>query len=272
MPPAHLYLMGYIYKITNRINGCMYIGQTTRTPEYRWEQHKRNAWYEYKEAYHSKFYRAIRKYGTENFDLGVIEECDNDNLNDREIYWIRYYNTFNTSHGYNCTSGGGSCYVMSDETREKISAAKSGVRNHYYGKHLSEGHRKKIGDAQRGEKANMYGKHHTELQKRQVKLAESRPIVAFTQDGDVYMYFFSSMAASRSFQYHAGSISKCIRGISKSAGKTISGDKLLWRNATTEEANIITYIFLLYNKEVVTPEEYCMYSKEVSNGNWNQNL
>ena len=261
--------MGYIYKVTNKLNGHMYIGQTIRTPEYRWGQHQRQSWCENSESYNSKFHRAIRKYGADSFVLEIIESCNNELLNEREIYWIKYYDTFNTVHGYNCTSGGDSVFQVSDETKKKISFLKSGKNNHYYGKHLSAEHRLKIGDAQRGDKANMYGKHHTEEQKKKVKLAESSPVVAMIQDGTVYMYRLSSMSAQRAFQYHAGSISKCIRGISKSAGKTPDGQKLTWRCADDNEAGIITKIFLLYDKEVVTPEEYDTYGKEVCYGDRN---
>lgn len=50
------------------------------------------------------FHAAILKYGEENFDWEVIEECPEEELNDREIYWIAYFDTYN--NGYNATRGG----------------------------------------------------------------------------------------------------------------------------------------------------------------------
>lgn len=47
---------------------------------------------------------AMNKYGSEYFVLEKIEDCDNENLNDREVYWISYYDSYN--NGYNSTLGG----------------------------------------------------------------------------------------------------------------------------------------------------------------------
>ena len=49
-------------------------------------------------------HRAINKYGKSNFTIEVIEEVESTNLNDRERYWIKYYNSYN--NGYNSTKGG----------------------------------------------------------------------------------------------------------------------------------------------------------------------
>ena len=48
--------------------------------------------------------RAIHKYGKENFTIKLLEECDRALLNEREKYWIQYYNSF--ENGYNSTLGG----------------------------------------------------------------------------------------------------------------------------------------------------------------------
>lgn len=99
-----------IYKITNKINGKSYIGQSVDI-ERRWRNHKQ--YYKQKECVNYKYalYSAFRKYGIENFDFQIIEECDKDSLNDREIYWIDYYDTF--KKGYNNTKGGGGSYGQS---------------------------------------------------------------------------------------------------------------------------------------------------------------
>lgn len=54
--------------------------------------------------YNGHFYKALRKYGVENFTFQIIELCRQDELNEREIYWIKYYDSFN--NGYNQTIGG----------------------------------------------------------------------------------------------------------------------------------------------------------------------
>ena len=94
--------MGYIYKITNLINGKEYIGKTNFTIEERFKRHiidsrKRN-------CEKRPLYNAFNKYGVENFIIEQIEECSEDLLNEKEKYWIEYYNTY--SNGYNATLGG----------------------------------------------------------------------------------------------------------------------------------------------------------------------
>lgn len=91
-----------IYKITNILNNKCYIGQSIDI-KIRWIQHiyegKRN-------NPKGKLYSAIFKEGIENFSFEVIEECflDEKILNEKERYWIEYYNAFN--EGYNSTKGG----------------------------------------------------------------------------------------------------------------------------------------------------------------------
>lgn len=92
--------MGYIYKITNNINGKGYIGKTERTIEIRWSEHTRpSRW-----KMDLPLYRAFLKYGIDNFSIEEVEECDDTILDEREIYWINYFDTY--KKGYNCTAGG----------------------------------------------------------------------------------------------------------------------------------------------------------------------
>ena len=100
--------MSYIYKITNNINGKIYIGKTMRSIKQRWKEHLANIKKE--ECKNRPLYRAINKYGAENFSIEKIEECSDIILSDREKYWIEYYNSF--KNGYNATKGGdGSPYI-----------------------------------------------------------------------------------------------------------------------------------------------------------------
>lgn len=92
-----------IYKITNNINGHAYIGKATDIAR-RWRQH-RNVTSEDHE-YDYPLYKAFRKYGIDNFTFDVIEECAVSELDDREIYWVAFYDTY--YNGYNQTKGGNS--------------------------------------------------------------------------------------------------------------------------------------------------------------------
>lgn len=89
----------YIYKITNKINGKSYIGQTTDYKR-RFQEHKS---LDYGTEDNKLLYRAFRKYGIENFTFEVIEDKTSC-YNQREQYWIKYYDSF--KNGYNMTEGG----------------------------------------------------------------------------------------------------------------------------------------------------------------------
>lgn len=96
--------IGYIYKITNLINGKCYIGQTSKYYQLRWNEHKKCAFNNNRLAYDYPLYKAFRKYGIVNFKFEVIEECEIEELDDKEIFYIEKYNSFH--NGYNQTLGG----------------------------------------------------------------------------------------------------------------------------------------------------------------------
>ena len=117
-----------IYKITNLINNKSYIGQSIKI-ESRWEEHRRNA-FNFKDINYNKcFYQAIRKYGLENFKFEVIEECKVEELDEREIYWISFYQTFppDLGKGYNLYPGGKGNYpkLTNEQVIEIISLLKN---------------------------------------------------------------------------------------------------------------------------------------------------
>jgi group I intron endonuclease len=93
-----------IYKITNQINGKAYVGQATNIRR-RWNKHKSNAFNQNSDSYDSAICCAIRRHGVDNFIFEIIEECSANELDQREIYWIDYYDTYHK--GYNETLGGG---------------------------------------------------------------------------------------------------------------------------------------------------------------------
>ena len=124
----------YIYKITNKLNNKIYIGQTYNKTIYdRFARHIGEA-----NPHHpSLIDRAIYKYGKDNFVIEQIDEASSlDELNNKEKYWIKYYNSTDRTIGYNLTSGGngGNTYLNKtdkemQQIKEKISKSNSGKNN-----------------------------------------------------------------------------------------------------------------------------------------------
>lgn len=124
----------YIYKITNKINGKNYIGQTIGNVESRWTRHKNDA---ISGRLNTHFARGIRKHGVENFSLETIDTAETqEELNKKEQYWIHYYNAIR--NGYNETDSvnksGGNTYAAKTEEElkeigNKIRASKLGGEN-----------------------------------------------------------------------------------------------------------------------------------------------
>lgn len=132
-----------IYKITNKVNGKIYIGQTIKTLNERFKGHIITA--EKNRGFY--VHHAIMKYGKENFMIEQIEKCISlKELGEREIYWIGKLDSTNKKIGYNITKGGefGDTFTNnpnkevirekhrinstnpSKETREKMRKAKLG--------------------------------------------------------------------------------------------------------------------------------------------------
>jgi len=109
-----------IYKIRNKINNKIYIGQTINSLERRTARHLKS---------NSYIGNALRKNGIQSFDISIIDTADDINLlNEKEEYWISYYNTI-CPDGYNLSYGGNNS-GMSEETKRKLRKPKpDGFRN-----------------------------------------------------------------------------------------------------------------------------------------------
>lgn len=137
----------YIYKHTNKANGKCYIGQTKNI---KWR------WYPANYKCCSKFYRAILKYGWDNFTHEILKICDEGNVDYFEIYYIKLYDSI--QNGYNLDSGGCKNKTQSPETIQKKSNFMKG-RKHTLGhtpwnkgKKMSDEYRLKLSIAHKGKK------------------------------------------------------------------------------------------------------------------------
>lgn len=108
-----------VYKVTNLINGKVYVGQTIHSLEHRRSGHERDARCKTKTTV--LFHNALLKYGYDNFKWEVLKECySQDELDYYEDYYIKEFDTLNREKGYNLKSGGKLGVVFTNEVKVKI--------------------------------------------------------------------------------------------------------------------------------------------------------
>lgn len=195
--------MSFIYKITNLIDNKVYIGLTTRTVEARWKEHCRHGSQQIDDA--------IQLYGIENFQIETLEECDESILDDREKYWIDYYDSF--KNGYNNTYGGrGNNFIMTDKSDivlqlwedgltinrivEKTSLNVETVRSYL--------NKNGITKEQIRERANYY-----------IKLSKSRPVLQYDLDGNFIKEWSTAVEAANALNLNSKYITSTCRGHQK---------------------------------------------------------
>ena len=166
-------LYGQIYKLTNKLNGKPYVGQST-------EEDINDRWKKYRLLQcqgQPKLFNALKKYGWDNFLAEVIDTTatSQPQLDDLEDMYILKFDCIN--NGYNCRRGG-SHGKLSEETKRKISKANMGrihseetkrkLANISRGRRHTEESKKKMSDAVKGEKSCMFGKTRSEETKRKI--------------------------------------------------------------------------------------------------------
>lgn len=148
-----------VYKITNLVNGKIYVGKTSDVDK-RLSRHLKIAESKEEKAY-QYLHRSINKYGADNFVIQVLEDklIEADAFK-REKFWIKQLNSKDPSVGMNLTDGGEGAAGLewSEESRLNI----SGSNNHNFGKPLLEETKEKLSIANSGEDNPFYGKHHSD--------------------------------------------------------------------------------------------------------------
>ena len=209
-----------VYKITNKINGKVYIGQTIRPLITRWRQH-----YNPSNSNCTALHRAIKKYGKECFTIEQIDvACDRDELDEKEQYWIAFYDSINPENGYNLRLGG-EHHTVSDETRYKLG---KGNRGRKFSKEL----RSKLSDSHKGCKMSpeaiaksVQSKRANGTYEKLAKIAvingkKSGKKIICVETSEV---FESITEAAKKYNLHRTNLSFCVRG-----GKGRTCGKLHW--------------------------------------------
>lgn len=181
---------GIIYCWRNIHNGKRYIGQTVN-PKRRYHAHK-----QYLGNYSGAnfFHRALNKYSSvDDWEYTIIEEVPKEMLDEREIYWIAFYDSNDPKHGYNMATGGNrhDGYKLPEETCRKLSESLKGrkfseetrrkISESLTGKKHSEETRRKISEAMKGNSCNK-GKRHSEESRRKMSESHSPNRVAVYQN------------------------------------------------------------------------------------------
>jgi group I intron endonuclease len=229
---------GIIYKITNKINGKVYIGQTIQLFKARKKDHRNSM----ERLSHIYLYRAFKKYGLEAFEWEEIDQATSKvEPDEKERFYIEQFRSTNRKHGYNLTFGGeggkqteevrqrigasNKGRVKSEEERKKLSASLKGKytkeKASWWGRKHTEEEKRKMSEAQRGPKNHMFGKKASE--ETRCKQGEARrgekhwnhKRVINLDSGEV---FISAMDASEKTGIDNSVIGKCCKGLRKSAG------------------------------------------------------
>ena len=195
----------FIYKITNKQTGKLYIGQTVRDPKTRLYEHMND-----KES-NDYFHCAVRKYGADSFEYEVIDTASTQaELNQKEIYWIQYYNSYakdDTSNGYNTHLGGDTNPMDSEVVKEKHhkSMRSEDVRSRISrtmkqhianGEFFTEEHRKRISESMKGNKHFQGHKRTPEAIEATAKSLHKK-VHCINEQGDIVATFDAVVHAAK---------------------------------------------------------------------------
>lgn len=189
-----------IYIIKNKYNNKVYIGQSVDV-EYRICNHFSKLKYNRHDNEHLQ--RAYNKH-PECFEWDLLEKCNEAELDDKEIYYIKLYDSTNGEKGYNKSHGGQSTHRATAETRSKMSLSKKG-------KKFTKEHCQKIGEANRKRKLS-------DETKAKIAAKRGKAVLQYTLDGKFIARYENCLVAAKAIQGSASGIKNNIHGISQSSG------------------------------------------------------
>lgn len=171
--------------------------------------------------HNSHLQSSILKYGRENFNFEILEFSNEENLNDREKYWIDFYKSYDSNFGYNKTFGGDGL-IATEEIKLKISNSLTGIQhsdkrklnqsNSHKGKTLSDETKIKQSNSQK-----IRFKNNDEIIKHRVAMSKES-IIQLELDGTFVREFASIREAERITKIHSSTISRVCKNTRKSAG------------------------------------------------------
>jgi group I intron endonuclease len=185
--------MGYIYLITNRINGKKYVGQTIQNDiNKRWTSHKNLK----NKTVGQILYNAYKKYGVNNFDYKIICICFDDDTNKYEEQYINKYNTI-YPNGYNLLPGGDN-RKHNEYTKKQISENLTGLKNPNFGVKKTPEQIKQMSERMKGINNPQFGKKFTkeELQKK-LDMFKNKPEIKTKISNSLKEYYKNNLGVSK---------------------------------------------------------------------------
>jgi group I intron endonuclease len=197
-----------IYKITSP-NNKIYIGKSIDLNE-----RKASYKYEGRRQHQHKLNNSINKYGWENHLFEIIEICEEKEINNREIYWIEFYNS--VEKGLNLVYGGQGGR-LSEEVKEKKSKSMTG-------KKASQETKQKMSESKKNHP--MYNEEWRKKMENGAwkSKASSKPVLQYDLEGNFIKEWESKTQASKELHITVPNIVQNTIGNSKSAGGFI------WKN------------------------------------------
>ena len=200
--------MGFIYKVENLVNNKIYIGQTRRSVDRRWYEHIN---YAQNHASSSGLHGAINKYGVEHFSCITLEECLDSQLNEREAYYIKVFQSHIKDKGYNLTLGGDGNIKLE---REKIYGLwEEGASCHQIAKELNSS-TATISEILKSQYPNI----NEEIKKRGLQdniTARSKSILQYNDKGEFIARYSSIAEATKKY---GSNIARAIQTQTKAHG------------------------------------------------------
>lgn len=225
--------MSFIYKITNKVNNKVYIGETNRTIDIRWRQHKNRAEDISNKEY---LYCAIRKYGIENFEIEEIDVCPPEERFALETKYILAYNSL-APNGYNLVLS------QNGKTPEIVFTAQKlweegmsiiGISNKL---HMSQ---KTISSCLKS--SGVSDKEIIERRSKNIGKYSSKIVIRYDLEGAYIDEWESASEAARQLGYNVSSICKACKG------NNLTYKNFIWQYKESDDIENIVLLVKTKNK------------------------
>jgi len=244
--------MQRIYKIINQINGKIYVGKTTLPIEKRLKRH----FYLADKKVNRYLYDAINKYSKENFIIELIEECEYNLANEREIYYINLYKSNNKEFGYNMTIGGDGG-KMPEESLQKMILKKTGIK-------MSEETKRKISEANKGKIPHIMTEECKEKIRQSLLKSGHKPPITYwkTEEHPMYGKTHSNKVKQKLSEFRTGKTWEEING---EESAKINKEKMSERFSGSNNINYIEFDIEEHLEEILNSNNIKLLCKEKYN-------